>query len=162
MLGALHGAYGLKGWVRIQPFQDTASLLESKNWQHVLPDGSVQPVKLESVKEHGAGLVAKFEGIDSPEEARALKGAVALNRKDFPIPAKDEYYWVDLIGCEVINEQGDHIGQVKGLIDNGVHDILEVQKENSKVVLIPFIDTYLTKVDCEDKKIFVQWGKDWD
>ena len=46
VLGALHGAYGLKGWVRVQPFQGTSALLGSKHWQHVLPDGEVRPVVL--------------------------------------------------------------------------------------------------------------------
>ena len=55
VLGALHGAYGLKGWVRVQPFQGTSALLGSKHWQHVLPDGEVRPVELEKAKLHGAG-----------------------------------------------------------------------------------------------------------
>ena len=50
VLGALHGAYGLKGWVRVQPFQGTSALLGSKHWQHVLPDGEVRPVELEKAK----------------------------------------------------------------------------------------------------------------
>ena len=58
---ALHGAYGLKGWVRVQPFQGTSALLGSKHWQHVLPDGEVRPVELEKAKLHGAGIVAKFQ-----------------------------------------------------------------------------------------------------
>ena len=77
-------------------------------------------------KLHGAGIVAKFQGIDTPEDAAALRGAVALYRKDFPEAEENEYYWVDLIGCEVVNKEGQSIGQVKGMIDNGVHDILKL------------------------------------
>ena len=153
VLGALHGAYGLKGWVRVQPFQGTSALLGSKHWQHVLPDGEVRP---------GAGIVAKFQGIDTPEDAAALRGAVALYRKDFPEAEENEYYWVDLIGCEVVNKEGQSIGQVKGMIDNGVHDILNVKRADGKEVLIPFVEDYLAEVNVEAKKIVVDWDPSWD
>lgn len=63
-------------------------------------------MELEKAKLHGAGIVAKFQGIDTPEDAAALRGAVALYRKDFPEAEENEYYWVDLIGCEVVNKKG--------------------------------------------------------
>ena len=160
--GALHGAYGLKGWVRGQPFQGTSALLGSKHWQHVLPDGEVRPVELEKAKLHGAGIVAKFQGIDTPEDAAALRGAVALYRKDFPEAEENEYYWVDLIGCDVVNKEGQSIGQVKGMIDNGVHDILNVKRADGKEVLIPFVEDYLAEVNVEAKKIVVDWDPSWD
>lgn len=162
VLGALHGAYGLKGWVRVQPFQDTAALLSSKNWQHVTTDGVVTPMELEKAKEHGAGIVAKIKGIDTPEDAAALRGAVAMYREDFPATDEDEYYWVDLIGCSVINKEGEAIGTVTGLIDNGVHDILKVKKTNGKEVLIPFVDDYLESVNTQAKEITVDWDLSWD
>ena len=132
VLGALHGAYGLKGWVRVQPFQGTSALLGSKHWQ------------------------------DTPEDAAALRGAVALYRKDFPEAQENEYYWVDLIGCDVVNKEGQSIGRVKGMIDNGVHDILNVKRADGKEVLIPFVEDYLAEVNVETKKIIVDWDPSWD
>ena len=162
VLGALDGAYGLKGWVSVQPFQGTSALLGSKHWQHVLPDGEVRPVELEKAKLHGAGIVAKIQGIDTPEDAAALRGAVALYRKDFPEAQENEYYWVDLIGCDVVNKEGQSIGRVKGMIDNGVHDILNVKRADGKEVLIPFVEDYLAEVNVETKKIIVDWDPSWD
>mgnify|MGYP000905886516 CR=1 FL=1 len=122
----------------------------------------VRPVELEKAKLHGAGIVAKFQGIDTPEDAAALRGAVALYRKDFPEAEENEYYWVDLIGCEVVNKEGQSIGQVKGMIDNGVHDILNVKRADGKEVLIPFVEDYLAEVNVEAKKIVVDWDPSWD
>ena len=104
----------------------------------------------------------KFQGIDTPEDAAALRGAVALYRKDFPEAEENEYYWVDLIGCEVVNKEGQSIGQVKGMIDNGVHDILNVKRADGKDVLIPFVEDYLAEVNVEAKKIVVDWDPSWD
>lgn len=55
VLGALHGAYGLKGWVRVQPFSGYVCAFRFQALQHVLPDGEVRPVELEKAKLHGAG-----------------------------------------------------------------------------------------------------------
>ena len=111
---------------------------------------------------HGAGIVAKIQGIDTPEDAAALRGAVALYRKDFPEAQENEYYWVDLIGCDVVNKEGQSIGRVKGMIDNGVHDILNVKRADGKEVLIPFVEDYLAEVNVETKKIIVDWDPSWD
>ena len=87
---------------------------------------------------------------------------MALYRKDFPEAEENEYYWVDLIGCEVVNKEGQSIGQVKGMIDNGVHDILNVKRTDGKEVLIPFVEDYLAEVNVEAKKIVVDWDPSWD
>lgn len=161
VLGALHGAYGLKGWVRVQPFQGTSALLGSKHWQHVLPDGEVRPVELEK-RNCTAPVSLQNSGYRYPEDAAALRGAVALYRKDFPEAQENEYYWVDLIGCDVVNKEGQSIGRVKGMIDNGVHDILNVKRADGKEVLIPFVEDYLAEVNVETKKIIVDWDPSWD
>ena len=83
---------------------------------------------------------------------------MALYRKDFPEAEENEYYWVDLIGCDVVNKEGQSIGQVKGMIDNGVHDILNVKRADGKEVLIPFVEDYLAEVNVEAKKIVVGLG----
>ena len=118
---------GFKGWVRVQPFQGTSALLGSKHWQHVLPDGEVRPVELEKSETARRRYRCKNSGYRYPEDAAALRGAVALYRKDFPEAQENEYYWVDLIGCDVVNKEGQSIGRVKGMIDNGVHDNSECQ-----------------------------------
>ncbi len=161
MLGALRGAYGLKGWVRIQPFQSGEALIKSHNWIHVKHDESSSCLEVEQVKAHGSAIVAKLRGIDSPEAADALKGAVGLYRKDFPPAAEDEFYWVDLIGCKVVNQQGQDIGAVKSIIETGANDVLEVVTANNKSVLIPFVANYLEEVDLDNKTIRVDWSLDW-
>ncbi len=159
-LGALRGAYGLKGWVRIDPFQDGEALLASKKWLHMFRDGTFKELAVQQVKPHGSGIVAKFAGIETPEEASMLKGAVGLMRADFPAPAEGEFYWVDLIGCQVINTKDQVLGKVEALDSNGVQDILDVRSSESRF-LIPFIDHYVLSVDVTEKMIRVDWELDW-
>lgn len=161
MLGALRGAYGLKGWIRVQPFQDGQALLHSKNWFLMSREGEVRPLSIEQSKVHGNGLIVKIAEINNPEDADALKGAVGLLREDFPPLDNEEFYWVDLIGCRVVNGKGEELGVVKTMDSNGVQDILDVRSE-SRRYLIPFVETYVLKTDIGQKTLTVDWELDWD
>ncbi len=162
VLGALRGAYGLKGWVRVLPFQDGDALLDSRDWVLVSRTGESRPLVMEQAKFHGNGIIAKIKGIDTPEDASALKGAVGLYREDFPELEDGEYYWVDLMGCLVKNSRDEKIGVVKSVFDAQVHDVLDVKRDDGKSALIPFVPNYILEVNLEGKEIVVDWSLDWD
>ena len=90
---------------------------------------------------------------------------ISMSRSRFPTLPEDEYYWVDLIGLSVFNLRGDVLGTVKGLIDNGVHPVLQVTVENTenkaRELLIPFVDQFIEDIDREDGKITVDWELDY-
>ncbi|WP_164230622.1 ribosome maturation factor RimM, partial [Stenotrophomonas maltophilia] len=78
--------------------------------------------------------------------------AVWVSRADFPEPDDDEFYWVDLIGATVVNEQQETLGTVGGLIDNGAHQILRVVGEGEVERLVPFVEVYVKSVDVAGKR----------
>lgn len=159
-LGALRGSYGLKGWVKIQPFQDGFVLLETDHWVQMNREGVLKPLEVEDCKVHGKNLIAKIKGIETPEDAALLKGAVGVYRENFPEPEEGEFYWIDLIGCTVVNTKDEKLGKVQGMDSNGAQDILEVAGEGGKY-LIPFVESYILEVSIPEKTIRVDWEKDW-
>ena len=110
---------------------------------------------------HGAYLVARFRGCDSPEQAGAYRGAeVALKREDLPEPAEHEFYQVDLIGLEVVNERGERLGRVAGFITTGANDVMRVAHESGER-LVPATAEVIRKVDLAAGTVEVDWGADW-
>ena len=98
--------------------------------------------------------------------AEALRGAVVrISRGHFPSLEENEYYWVDLIGLSVFNLRGESLGIVKGLMDNGAHPVLRVDTVmpdgRNKELLIPVVSQYVTAVSREDRKITVDWERDY-
>jgi 16S rRNA processing protein RimM len=95
--------------------------------------------------------------------AEALRGArVFIGRASFPTPDPDEFYWVDLIGLQVFNREGVLLGEVLGLIDNGVHSVLQVRADPAAAErLIPFVAAYVDRVDLAARRIDVDWGLDY-
>lgn len=177
-VGYVGAAYGIRGWIKVQPHADDASaLLHARRWWllRAPPVGvgtaPAQPAEAVSVKiaqsrEHSGTVVAQATGVSDRNVAEMLKGRrVWIRRADFPAPEEGEFYWVDLIGCAVVNEQGEALGEVTGLIDNGAHQILQLayQLPDGKAAerLIPFVDAFLRTVDTPGRRIVVDWGLDY-
>lgn len=159
-LGVVRGAYGVKGWVRIQPLGTDATLLATRAWW-LQRDGRTQALSLTDVKRHSGAVLAKWGGCDTPELADTLKGAtIAVARSQFPPLPEGEVYWVDLIGARVINRSGIELGTVSGLSSNGAQDLLEV-KGTEGTLLVPMVPSYVESVDVAAREVRVDWEADW-
>ena len=80
--------YGVKGWIRVAPGTDEELLLECTKWWFRGPrDAEPRPLEVEGVKPHGKGLIAKWKGCETPEEAQNWKGTILIDREDFPAAA---------------------------------------------------------------------------
>lgn len=121
-------------------------------------------------KTHGDTVVAQPAGVGDRDAALALRGfRVFVRREDFPALAADEFYWVDLIGLDVVNEQSATLGKVVGMIDNGAHSIMRVEypsvgKDGRPAAaerLIPFVGVYVKTVDQAARRIVVDWEADY-
>ncbi|MEM4986598.1 ribosome maturation factor RimM [Collimonas sp. H4R21] len=171
VVGYITGAYGINGWVRIKPYSaDADALLHAKTWwlgRQNSPE--LHDVEMMQAKNHSGDIVARLMGVAGRDAAEAMKGSVVhIPRSHFPALADDEFYWVDLIGLVVENLQGEHLGVVADLMDNGAHPILRItapaaadQDKAAPELLIPFVEQFVKTVDQQAKKITVDWGLDY-
>jgi 16S rRNA processing protein RimM len=180
-VGRIADAWGVKGWMKIQSYaSDPQALLSARRWFLKPEDTGTVPkpgtatrlpasLKITQVREHGDGIVASAAGVVDRNGAEALRGArIFTSRAEFPSPKADEYYWVDLIGLQVLNQQGEDLGQVVGLIDTGPHSVLRVVPAGMTAPvkpdeerLIPFVSAYVGEVSLEQRRITVDWGLDY-
>ncbi|HEY4805305.1 MAG TPA: ribosome maturation factor RimM [Paraburkholderia sp.] len=175
-VGAVIDAYGLKGWLKIAPHaQGGEALLSAKRWWLLKGrEGQAHRERHSAVrvsaKVHGDSVVGQLSGVADRDAALLLRGArVCVSRAEFPAPAADEYYWVDLIGLDVANEAGVELGKVADLIDNGAQSVLRVtypstDKDGKPATgerLIPFVGVFVKTVDLAAKRIVVDWEADY-
>jgi 16S rRNA processing protein RimM len=152
-MGRVAGHYGVRGWIRVQ--RPEAALADCGRWWI---GGQEYPV--EETQEHSGALLAKLAGIESREAALKLKGAqVAVRRESLPEPDEGTYYLADLVGLEVVNEQGQALGVVQRIFTNGAQEVMEVVGDRAR--LLPWVPAIVKKVDLEKKQIDVEWGADW-
>lgn len=163
LVAHVSGAFGIAGWVRLKPYSADASALQfAKTWW--LDKPNLHDVTVMQVRAQGEDVVARLMGIESRDAAEDLRGAtVQIRRAHFPPLDDEEFYWVDLIGHDVVNLAGEPLGKVVGLIDNGAHPILRVQPADATEheLLIPFVDRYVSTVDQTQRQMTVDWEKDY-
>ena len=168
-VGYVSGAYGVTGLIRVTPFSsDADALLKVKTWW--LDKPNLRAVSVRTTKLHGGDVIAQLVGVVGRDASEALKGAaVSIPRSQFPELPADEFYWSDLIGLDVVNLQGEALGQVTDMMDNGVQSILRIKPAADAAAadvkaeerLIPYVDQFVKTVDLAAKKITVDWGLDY-
>ncbi|MCY4215027.1 MAG: ribosome maturation factor RimM [Gammaproteobacteria bacterium] len=165
-VGQVGGAYGVQGWVRIVSFTDPPSnLLDYQPW-HLREQGADgresrwQPRPAEAIRPHRGGFVARFREVADRDAAARLSGVeIAVPKACLPAPGEGEFYWRDLIGLRVVDQNGVELGVVEQLMPTGVHDVLVVQGrgQGGAEVLIPFVNAHVGAVRVRDGVIEVHW-----
>ena len=156
----LRGAYGVKGWVRVEPYAAQATALQAcRHWWFI--GGPAASVEVTGVRRHGAALVAKLHGCETPEQAERLRGIrVGVARADFPPAGDGEVYWIDLIGARVVNRSGVDLGVVARVLSSGAQDLLEVRC-GERVRLVPMVAHHVDEIDPAKRIVRVDWETDW-
>jgi 16S rRNA processing protein RimM len=160
VMGRIAGAFGIKGWVKVQTFtQSVDSLTDYPTWW-VSSASGWRESKVEETAVHGRGLVAKLAGIDDRDAAALLMGCeIAVPREQLPENAEGEYYWTDLIGLQVVNLRGVRLGSVGKLLETSAQQVLLVEGERER--LIPFIESVVVSVDLAGGSMLVDWDADF-
>lgn len=116
-----------------------------------------RPVAIEEVWEHQGRLIFKFQGVDSIPDAERLRGAELRvpPEQRAPLP-EGEFYFADLIGCDVVEREGPVVGKVTGWQEYGGPALLEVEPvEGGEVVLVPFVASICVSIEPEKGRIVV-------
>jgi len=160
-LGRISGVYGVKGWVRIYSYtQPRENILNYSPWL-LYSSGAWRNVEVLEGRRQGAGVIARLEGCEDRDAARRLMGAeIAIDHSRLAERGADEYYWIDLIGLQVVNLQGIELGRVSGLLETGAHDVLVVR--NGRERLIPYVrGAVVTDIDLQAGRLQVDWEAEY-
>jgi 16S rRNA processing protein RimM len=158
VMGRVLAPWGVKGAVKIERFG--ANLWKYSHWWVGRP-GKHEKIAVAECREQSGYLIARFEGCTSPEQAKEYGGfEVALERSELPQTAEHEFYQADVIGFEVVNAKGEHLGRVKEFFSAGVHDVMRVEHKGGER-LLPVAGDVIRKVDLRAGRVEVEWGADW-
>lgn len=182
-VGRILDAWGIKGWFKVLPHSASPeALFSSRRWFLLPPERSTKPrrsteaaasedwtqpllLRVREAKDHSDTVVACSEAIADRNAAESLKGArIFVPRSSFPTPEEGEYYWVDLIGLQVVNREGVVLGEVRDLMATGPQTVLVLQaQEGGKAVerMIPFVSAFVDRVDTAARCITVDWQPDY-
>lgn len=162
LVGKFHGAFGVRGEVKLESFTDPArSVLGYQPWTLRDARGGERQLDGARGRETAKGIVLTLPGIDDRDAAEALRGTeVWVPRAALPPPAPGEYYWVDLEGLRVRNLEGADFGTVSHLFSTGANDVLVAQGERER--MLPFLQPdVVVSVDFDAGLVTVDWDADF-
>ena len=178
LLGRVIGVHGVRGWVKIH--SDThprENILSYPAWWLKSPglsgSGDWQETKLIKSQNTVKNVLALIEGVEDRDAAEKLRGTeIAIPRELLPATDAGEFYWTDLVGCEVFDTKGGRFGTVARLFETGANDVLEIRDErelgendkrpNGPNILVPWVrPDVVIEVDVHAKKIVVDWDPDF-
>jgi 16S rRNA processing protein RimM len=162
IMGRIAAAHGIRGWVKIQPYTEYLdSLVGYRSWWIGHEHGPWRKVEVQQCEVHNKTLAAQIPDCPDRTAAEKLKGLlIAVPRSSLPKQADDEYYWSDLIGLAVVNEEGARLGTVENLLETGANQVLSITGESGEI-LIPFVASAIKQVDMQNKTIRVDWSADY-
>lgn len=161
-LGRISGAWGIAGWVRVHSrTEPPENIFDYQPWRSERSPGLFH---VEEWRRQGPRLVCRLREVGDRDTAEALAGTVlTIQAEQLPPAEPGHWYWSDLIGLEVVDASDQRLGTVSGLLDAGVHDVLQVAAaDGGEDLLIPFVTgIYVQNVDLDSRRIRVDWELAW-
>lgn len=154
-------AVGIRGEVRVKTFtEEPEGLAQYDRWV-VKTAAGWREMALEGFALRPNGTVAKLAGCDDRDAAERLRGAdIAIPREELGAEEEGLLYQVDLIGLQVVDEQGNTLGAVESFFETGGTSVMVVKGARER--MIPFVHDYVKSVDRDARRIVVDWKADYD
>lgn len=155
-VGVITTTHGIRGEVKVFPTTDDPKrFLDLKNV--ILDDGKTTlDLEIQNVKFFKNLVILKFKGIDNINDIEKCKKAgLYVTREDAVELEKDEYFIADLIGMDVISDEGEQLGTISDVLQTGANDVYVISSKGQKDLLLPAIHECVLDVNVEERTMKV-------
>ena len=156
-LGQIVSTHGIKGEVRVNPWCDSPEFACIFKTVY-LDDKGEKPVRVIASRPHGNIALMKLEGIDTVEQAAAMRNKILyMARKDVNL-SEDSWFIADLIGCKAVDADDENKiwGTLTDVSQTGANDVWHITDEAGKEYLLPVIPPVVIKTDVENEKVYIR------
>ena len=155
-VGKIVNTHGLRGEVKVVAWTDSPDDFEKIKTVYIKMKSEQISLKIKSIKYQKNNLIIKFDEFNDINEVLPYKNAVLYaDREELGPLDEGVYYIVDLIGLDVITEDGEKVGVICDVFNAGASDIYDVKREGKKNLLLPVIDEVVKEVDLENGRVVV-------
>ena len=153
-VGTLTKTHGLKGEFKFHSLISDPNVFEGLKRVRVFgPEANEKELIISSFRWRLPRSIVKFEEYNSIDEVRHLAGwQVFVHRIGFKKLPEGEYYWFEIEGLNVFDEEGCHYGRIEEIIQTGSNDVYVV-REGGKELLLPMIDSVVKTINLEEGKL---------
>ncbi|HLK10738.1 MAG TPA: ribosome maturation factor RimM [Candidatus Binatia bacterium] len=150
------GAHGLRGLLRVHPYQPPAPSLARGRTVVLEREGVRQTARIASVAPHGRGrLLVGLAGVADRSAAEALAGArILVHTDELPAPGAGEFYYHEVVGFAVATTAGEPLGRITETFSTGLNDVWVV-RDDRREVLLPVIADVVRTIDRPARRVVV-------
>jgi 16S rRNA processing protein RimM len=146
VVGFLRRPHGLKGEIIMDLHTDFPERLRSGRKLFVGEEH--KPVTLVSARPHAKGMLIKFKGVETPEDAGQFRNHwVYVKASDVPALPEGQIYQHELFGFEVVDENDVSLGKLVEIIETGANDVYVVKNDSGREILLPAIPSVILNLD---------------
>lgn len=162
-IGVITRPHGLRGHLRVQLDPDSRGSLQPGSRVRLADESHFREVVLEEINSQGRVFLVRFKGVRDREAAAGLVGwSIFREAGDLPALDDDHYYWYQMAGSQVFDEEDRLLGILEEMFSTPAHDIW-VARSGKKEYLIPAVDEVVLAVDLEKKTVRVKnWKELWE
>lgn len=154
-VGRLGRSHGIHGDLVLEILTDFPERL--KPGTRVYLGAEHRPSRLARSRRHNQGLLVAFEGIASPEQAAQLRNQLVFVRADDRPPlGEGEYYHHQLLGLQVVTEEGAILGRLAEILETGANDVYVVRPPEGADILLPAIEEVVLGIDLPAGRILIR------
>lgn len=158
-VGKLVNTHGIRGEVKVIAQTDFPEERFKQGSSLTLfdPEGKESiPVTVETARLHKNSYILKFKQFQDINEVERMKGwSLKINKDQLLELPEHEFYYYEIIGCQVVTEEGEAIGSITEILSPGANDVWVVQPPKGKPVYIPYIEDVVKQVDVANKRVVI-------
>jgi len=166
-IGRVTGLHGVRGKVKVAAFSgDPGGVLAAKTLRlsggRGTAFGAVGDYEVVTAQPAGGCAVFSLKGIDTVGAAETLvKAVVSVRYEELPSLPEDEFYWIDAVGCLVVDEAGAKLGEVVAVEPGAAYDFLVVRRPGGEDGYLPVVAAFLRKVDTAARRVVASPPEGW-
>ena len=154
IIGKFRRPHGIRGEIRMTVLTDFPDLISPG--KTIFTGDQHKAYTINSIRWHGADMLVSLKELPDRTAVEIFRNImVYMKSKDMPELPEGEFYTHQLVGLEVITDQGENLGRLKEIIITGANDVYLVESSTGKEVLLPAIDDVVLDINYEDSIMLV-------
>ncbi|WP_306142323.1 ribosome maturation factor RimM [Roseibium sp. MMSF_3412] len=160
LMAKIGAAHGIRGEVRVKPFGDDP--LSFTDYGVLTSKDGARSFEVEKARVQKTVVITKFRSVNDRNQAEELNGVeLFIDRDQLPDPDEDEYYYSDLNGLSVVDQDGNALGKIIAVQDFGAGDLLEIRPRRGRTFYIPFTKEFVPDVSVSSGRVTAHLPEDY-
>jgi len=156
LIGKVAKPHGLRGQVKVHSYASSYENFFAGRKVYLSQGEEMKALLISEGKVQAHSLLLHFQGLDNRQQAEAISGcSLYIEQKDLQALPEGEYYWYQLIGSRVYNDQGRFLGILEEIFSTPAHDIWVI-RDDKKEILLPAVEDFVISVDLPQREIRIR------